>query len=128
MLFSGVIDYWIDLAIRYSDYDGQNQPNERAVALGLLVSIWESKPGKIEEKNDLASAILTMLKRGCRDRVKILRTSSCEMMFKLLHSFALDRNPFAPIIYKSLTFLLIEFHYDIQIREQMLKHFTTLFI
>lgn len=54
LLYSGVIDYWIDLSIKYSDYDGQNQPNERAVALGLLVSIWESKPGKIEEKSEVA--------------------------------------------------------------------------
>jgi hypothetical protein len=68
-----------------------------------------------------------MLKRGCRDKCKLLRIASCELMFKLLHNFAVDRNPFAPILYKSLTFLLIEFHSDIQIREQMLKHFTTLF-
>jgi hypothetical protein len=53
-----------------------------------------------------------MLKRGCRDKSKILRISSTEIMFGLLENFATSRNPFAPILYKSLTFLLIEFHSD----------------
>ena len=62
--------------------------------------MWEGCAGKIEEKGDVAQAILTMLKRGCRDKSKLLRISSCELMFKLLHNFAVDRNPFAPILYK----------------------------
>jgi hypothetical protein len=68
-----------------------------------------------------------MLKRGCRDKSRVLRVASCEIMFTLLHNFAMDRNAYAPIIYKSLTFLLIEFHSDITIREQMLKHFAIMF-
>mmetsp|Transcript_30365 Transcript_30365/g.29726 ORF Transcript_30365/g.29726 Transcript_30365/m.29726 type:complete len:186 (-) Transcript_30365:3297-3854(-) len=70
---------------------------------------------------------MVMLKRGCRDRMKLVRVVSCELMFKLLHTLALQRNQFAPLLYKSLTFILIEFHLDEQIREQMLKHFMTIF-
>jgi hypothetical protein len=48
-------------------------------------------------------------------------------MFKLLHHFSVNRNQFAPIIYKSLTFLLIEFHPHVEIREQLMRHFLSLF-
>lgn len=104
-----------------------NSPEERIGALSFLVDTWETKPEKISDKAEATSAILTVLKRGCRDRSKILRVNSCELMFHLLHKFAQNRNQNAPILYKTLTFLLIEFHMDQEYREQMLKHFTTLF-
>jgi len=104
-----------------------NTPEERIAALAFLEQCWELKPDKIEEKTDVAQAVLTMLKRGCRDKSKILRVVSCELMFKLLHIFAIERNINAPILYKTLTFLLIEFHMDIEIREQMMRHFNTLY-
>ena len=49
-------------------------------------------------------------------------------MFYLLNIFSSDRNSYAPILYKSLTFLLIEFHLDTQLREQLMHHFSNLFI
>jgi len=67
------------------------------------------------------------MKRGCRDRMRLLRTTSFEIMFKLLHNFSVNRNQFAPIIYKSLTFLLIEFHPHVEIREQLMREFLSLF-
>ena len=48
-------------------------------------------------------------------------------MFTLLSHFSLDRNPFAPVLYKSLTFLLIEFHLDTDLREILTRHFIALF-
>jgi hypothetical protein len=50
-----------------------------------------------------------------------------ELMFRLLHSFASERNSYAPTIYKTLTFLLIEFYWEIDVRELMLKHFISLY-
>lgn len=94
-----------------------NSPEERIAALAFLEETWELKSERIEDKTDVAQAVLTMLKRGCRDKSKILRIASCELMMKLLHIFAIDRNANAPILYKTLTFLLIEFHMDIEIRE-----------
>lgn len=94
-----------------------NTPKERVAALSFLADIWEAKSDKIEENHEVAQAILTVLKRGCRDRNRILRTVAFEQMFKLLHHFSLNRDQFAPIIYKSLTFLLIEFHQHVEIRE-----------
>ena len=109
---SGALDDLIGEAIRMGDYDpnGSNSPKERITAIAFLADVWEVKPDRIEDNHEVAQAILTVLKRGCRDRSRILRTVSFEQMFKLLHNFSTNRNQYAPIIYKSLTFLLIEFH------------------
>ena len=122
----------VSQAIRMADFDmngGNSQVSikERISSLSFLSDTWEIKPDRIEENPEVAQAILTVLKRGCRDRSKILRTVSFELMFKLLHHFSLNRNQFAPIIYKSLTFLLIEFYQVVEVREQLMRNFVTLF-
>jgi hypothetical protein len=52
---------------------------------------------------------------------------SIELMFRLLESFARDKLQSAPSLYKTLTFLLIEFYWEIDVREVMLKHFVDLY-
>lgn len=52
---------------------------------------------------------------------------SIELMFRILESFAEEKHAFAPTLYKTLTFLLVEFYWEIDVREIMLKHFMTLF-
>jgi hypothetical protein len=104
-----------------------NTPKERVAALAILSDIWTIRSDRVEENHDVAQAILTVLKRGCRDRSRMLRTISFESMFKLLHHFSLNRNQFAPIIYKTLTFLLIELHQHVEIREHLMRQFVTLF-
>lgn len=54
IIYSNVLDYWLNMAIKFSDYDGYNQVNERTVALSFLSSIWECRPEVIEEKGDIA--------------------------------------------------------------------------
>jgi len=48
-------------------------------------------------------------------------------LFKLLDVFSVDWNRFAPIIYKTLTFLLVENHHEIDTREFFLKQFSWIF-
>ena len=73
---SGVLDYWLEYAIRQADNDGRNTVDERVSALAFLGEVWTHKPAKIEQREEVANSILTMLKRGCRDRSKPLRFSS----------------------------------------------------
>lgn len=48
-------------------------------------------------------------------------------MFRLLEHFAAIRHTYAPIIYKTLTFILVEFYWEIDMRDMMLRHFIFLF-
>lgn len=52
---------------------------------------------------------------------------SIELMFRVLETFTAERHSFAPTLYKTLTFLLVEFYWEIDVREIMLRHFMTLF-
>lgn len=48
-------------------------------------------------------------------------------MFRILESFAKVKHSVAPTLYKTLTFILVEFYWEIEIRDMMLKHFIYLF-
>ena len=48
-------------------------------------------------------------------------------MFRLLENFAILRHPVAPTLYKTLTFILVEFYWELEVRQMMLKHFMYLF-
>jgi hypothetical protein len=76
----------------------------------------------------MTDAIVQALKRGCRDlRSKSIRITSINLMFTLLDGFAGERNQFAPILYKALTFILVDGYANLDVREEMLKHFIVLF-
>jgi hypothetical protein len=57
-----------------------------------------------------------------------MRVTSTNLLFMLLDHFALQRNKQAPNVYKALTFMLIEFYDNNELREEMLKNFNTLFL
>ena len=124
---SGLLDYWIELALRQADFDGRNSSSERISALAFLVEVWAHYSGKIEEREEVATALLKVLKKACRDRVKNLRVVGIVSLFKLLDVFSAERNKYAPTVYKTLTFLVVENHNDSETREFMLRNFTSLF-
>jgi hypothetical protein len=102
--------------------------NDRIVSLILLGEIWRAKPKYIEKSVPNVGQIITkILKRAARDMKRTLVIISIELMFRLLESFAHDKLQSAPSLYKTLTFLLIEFYWEIDVREVMLKHFVDLF-
>mgnify|MGYP006084425259 CR=1 FL=1 len=49
------------------------------------------------------------------------------LMFSLLDSFAADRNKYAPILYKALTFIMVDSYGNLELREEMLNNFINLF-
>jgi len=49
------------------------------------------------------------------------------LLASLLDEFSKDRNKFAPIILKSLTFILIDIYLQNDLREEMLHNFISLF-
>ena len=100
------------------------------MALTLLVDFWRTKPEIIQsQQNDgrATDAIMSVLKKGARDRSKVVSLLSMNLMSALLDDFAKDRNKYAPIIYKALTFILIECFSNMELREEMLHNFISLF-
>ncbi len=56
-----------------------------------------------------------------------MKLATVGLMFKLLDQFAKSRDNQAPVIYKLLTFTMIENIHDDDIREFMLRCFTNVF-
>ena len=80
-----------------------------------------------EEGASLLDSVLRVFKRGCRDQSRALRLTVCGLLFRLLDQFAAERNAQAPVLYKILTFALLENINDDVTREFMLTSFTEVF-
>ncbi len=119
---AGVLVFWIDFGCRKADVDNSNA-NERTAALGMLLEIWLSFPNVVEEKAEYADFIIKLMQRANRDKNPNVQIVSLAQLFKLMEHFALERNPYAPIVYKTLTFALVENHQKTSIRELMLANF-----
>jgi len=78
-------------------------------------------------KEEVANSILSMLKRGSRDRHRPIRIVSICELFRLLDKFSEEKNPSAPAIYKTLIFSLVENPGDSNVRYLFFSNFQTLF-
>ena len=71
---------------------------------------------------------MAVLKKGSRDKKsKAVSILSMNLMSSLLEKFSADKNKYAPIIYKAMTFILIECYVDLELREELLNIFINLF-
>lgn len=120
---AGIIDYWIKLSLQESELEGQTKLS----ASNLLCNIWMLFPTILENNEGIASEILSLLKRLWRDKSRVLKFCSICKAFQLLENFTNERNPYAPIIYKTLTFYLVENYREIEIREVILNNFLDMF-
>ena len=103
--------------------------NDRIQSLIFLTEIWLARTDFID--NQMAQgtnhSILNILKRAARDVKQTLSTVSIELLFRLFENFAVSKNKIAPTIYKTLTFILVEFYWEVDTRDLMLRHFMYIF-
>jgi hypothetical protein len=123
LLESGIVDFWIT----YATDTSKVTENSRQIAVSLLTELWINYPDKINEREDLAENILKTLKAGLRETAKLKQFLSISQLFRLLDTFSQQLNSYAPIIYKSLTFSMIENHGDLELREYFLVNFVQTF-
>lgn len=71
--------------------------------------------------------MINFLARSVREKSQPVQYSSLVLQFKLLLQFGLEKNPYAPIIYKTLTLSLIENSANSSMREFLLNNFITIF-
>jgi hypothetical protein len=123
-----VIGYWLDFGLREAD-SGSVKRNlgTRQAAISLLIELWIHFPAKIEEQEEIANSILTCLKRGIREKSKMLCFSCVASLFHLLEVFSNERNQYAPIVYKMLTFSLVENYVNSELREFLMRNFINAF-
>lgn len=129
LLNSGILEECIQLC------DPNNKDTlQRAHSLSLLAEIWSLEPPLIqdnlkmlEDGTSVLESALKVLKRACRDTNRPIRLSTLGLMFKMMDEFALVRNSQAPVLYKYLTFSLIENIQDDVTREFIMSSFTEIY-
>lgn len=79
------------------------------------------------ETEDECIELLNLFKQSARDSNKLVRYSSITQMFRLIYNFSKERNFIAPVFYKSLVFILLEYSDDIYLRDYTISNFKQLF-
>ena len=97
--------------------------NDQCSAISFLTELWLLFDTHFEQEA-VGQSIVSALKRTNRDRAMPLRMASLVSMFRLLEKFSYERNRYAPSVYKSLIFSLVENHHDVGTREFMLVNFS----
>jgi hypothetical protein len=125
---SGVLRFWIANCFQVADSTGEVPLDDRIASLVFLGEIWRLRTSLVEQFQPQASdQVVNILKRAARDMKRTLVIIAIEMMFRVLESFTAQKNPFAPTLYKTLTFLLVEFYWEVDVRELMVRQFMALF-
>ena len=119
----GVIAELADTALREADSDGKRPATTRISALTFLASLWKAVPKYFEEQEDLVNSVLALFKKACRDKSPLLSSLGTGHLFDLLKGLFAQRSPYAPLIFKSLTFLLIETYSSLNQKEFLIGNF-----
>ncbi|CAD8193441.1 unnamed protein product [Paramecium pentaurelia] len=120
LISQGIVQYWAQAALKMSDSD---QLPIKIQGLKYLTLNWLLYPIQFEEDQNYPNQYLFLMKKGTRDSSNNLKYFSLNMLFRLLDKLATDRNPYAAVLYKKLTFTLIENYNELDVREFMLNNF-----
>ena len=122
---SGMLDYWVDKALRLAD--SAQTTDDKISSLSFLVEVWYTFSGYMDMKPDHANAVLATLRKCARERSGNASIVASSLMFSILDKFASEKNQQAPMLYKTLIFLMIESSATVAMREHYLGNFSNLF-
>jgi hypothetical protein len=109
LMSQGVVKFWVDLAKVHCEPTVAE--DVRQAAFHLITEIWTQIPKAVEAYPSMPKLLLGLLKKGSRDKSSVLNITAITCLFDLLDSFAEAASvSFAPYVYKTLIFSLIENH------------------
>lgn len=98
---------------------------DKLTGIMALIEIWERWPSVINQ-GGYQDEVINCLKSCIKDyRSSVLESTAITFLFHLLNNFAIHKNATATVIYKTLTFLLIEKFESIETRTNFLCNFLT---
>jgi len=115
---SPIVDMMIEAHLR--NFNALKDDDEKIASLTFLCEVWLHWTAKINTMGDVGNEIVKMLHGFCKQSNTPSKISILSMMFELLESFAGQKNKFAPVLYKSLTYILIENHNEDTVRMHIL--------
>lgn len=122
----GLIEIWVEICLKELEIDAKNL-NAKSFYLGFLCDIWCEFSNFFQIQEGISNSILTALKRSSQRKNRFFQLLIFGRMFQVLVLFSKQKNPYAPIIYKTLSFCTLENYSDERIREFMLSNMMGVF-
>ena len=127
LINSGVLEYWLEYANAMTEEEFSCSVDARIEILGFFTEVWINYSEKIEEKEEKAVKIIELLKRSTEDSRITVKLVAITHLFRLFELFADKKKVYAPLIYKTLTMILLENHSNLEIREFITRNFINIF-
>ena len=112
---TGILEDWLQKALEIQSKESTPFPEVTMAALGFITEAWLLFPEIFEGDETQVTSVITSYKKACKYS-KMSAFSSIVSLFRLLEQFARQKHPYAPLVYKTLTFILIENCQNIEIR------------
>lgn len=126
LLNSGILEKWIDFALIFSE-SPTSDPENKIESICFLTEVWLLFPHFFENEESKAINLINSFKKACKESSTCAYVSIVNLL-RLLETFGKNKDPYAPMIYKILTFLLIENANYLEIRSLIMNNMMVLFI
>lgn len=108
-----------------TNFDSYQDSQLQSIVLTFLIELWILWEEIMTEQ--YAQSTLKNIKILMRTNEKAIQYCKVAEMFKLLEIFTVHKNPAAPVIYKSLIFMLVENYYEDTTRQYVMSNFVQFF-
>lgn len=92
----------------------------------FITNIWLEHPFLIETPESRALSVISFFSRSSKHTSPLHMLQTLSLLFRLLERFLTIRNPYAPFIYKTITFILIENINSTEIRSFVFENLKTI--
>jgi DNA-binding Lrp family transcriptional regulator len=116
---SGLLQCWVDLSL-----NSENEVKGKGQYLMFLCDIWCSFIEYFRDHEELSVSIINFMKRVVRDGSKGLKIVTLGQIFEVFDTFSQQKVKYAPILYKTVIFILIEHFSSYRIREFITANLT----
>jgi hypothetical protein len=120
---TGCVSSWLDLSLQ--EAENHSVSKQRTLGFNLIRDIVERFYARISESEINAS--LAVVNRNCRDGNRLIEVMSIAVLFQWLEFFAEQRSSYAGVVYRTLTFLMVEVFAVVDLREIILTNFSEIF-
>ena len=122
----GIIEEWIEICFKEAETEAKNS-NSRALCTCLLCDIWCGFSNSLQFQEETSNKILSLIKKSISEGPRNFQLLLLGRLFNILSKFSAKKITYAPILYKTLAFCIVENYTDDCIREFMLLNMMQIF-
>lgn len=122
---AGITGYWCELAFREAEMDSNRSNSAKLFSMAFLLDMWKRFYAS-QTEDIMIDALISCYKRISREEGIALKLTSVVLLFECLELLVEIKNKAAVMLYKSLTFILLENFANSALRELLFFNFKAL--